>query len=63
MTKEGRVKNLQGFYSLMTIGVMVFYMAVVLFFFMYAFMVRLVPTPVRMPSANRSRQRTFPRPR
>ena len=54
---------MQGFYSLITIGVMVFYMAAVLFFFMYALMVRLVPTPVRIPSANRSRQRTFPRPR
>jgi len=52
---------MQGFYSLITIGVMVFYMAVVLFFFMYALMIRLVPAPVRIPSANRSSQRTFPR--
>lgn len=50
-------------YSFIAIGIMVFYMAVVLLFFMYALMVRLVPTPIRIPSANRSRQKTFPRKR
>jgi hypothetical protein len=55
--------NMQGFYSLIAIGAMIFYMTVVLFFFMYALMVRLVPTPVKILPEKRSRQRTFPRPR
>jgi hypothetical protein len=55
--------NMQGSYSLIAIGAMVFYMTVVLFFFMYALMVRLVPAPVRILPAKRSRQRTFPRSR
>jgi len=55
--------NMLGFYSLITIGAMVFYLTLVLFFFMYALMIRLVPTPVRILSAIRSRQRTFPWPR
>ena len=63
MAKERRVMNMQGFYSWMTIGVMVIYMAVVLLFIMVALMVRLVPAPIRIPSTHRSLQRTFPRPR
>lgn len=39
--------NLQGFYPLIVFGVILFYMAVVLFFFMYALMIRLVPAQVR----------------
>jgi hypothetical protein len=46
---------MEGFYSLIAIGVKVFYMAVAMFFFMYALMVRLVPAPIRKPSTNRSR--------
>jgi hypothetical protein len=55
---------MQGIYSLITVGVvMVFYISDMLLFFMDALMVRLVPTPIRIPSENRSRQRTLPRPR
>jgi len=63
MARERIVMNPQGFYSLIAIGVMVFYMAVVLFFFMFALVVRLVPAPIRIPSASRSRQSTYPPPR
>jgi hypothetical protein len=55
--------NMKGFYSVIAISVMVFYMAVVLFFFIYAVMVRLLPTPIKVPTSNRPRPGTILRTR
>jgi hypothetical protein len=61
---QGRmVMNMKGFYSVIAISVMVFYMAVVLFFFIYAVMVRLLPTPIKVPTSNRPRPGTILRTR
>jgi len=61
---QGRmVMNMHGFYSMIAISIMVFYMAVLLFFFIYAVMVRLVPTPIKVVTSNRPRHGTILRTR
>jgi len=55
--------NMHGFYSMIAISIMVFYMAVLLFFFIYAVMVRLVPTPIKVVTSNRPRHGTILRTR
>jgi hypothetical protein len=54
--------NIEGYHSLIAVSVIVFYTAVVLFFIIFALMIRLVPAPIMVPTVHRPRQGTILRP-